>query len=146
MKHAVAALVLMPLLLVGIGRAQTMPEPQQQQKFVSVAVTAVRVYETRSTRADTLLLWNRNVRDRPIGHAIKTCVKAGVGDILGGGVMNCQLVIWLPLGKIIAGGTVHNLGRYTLVITGGTGVYEGVTGPMFVSRIADGVRRLTFKL
>lgn len=60
--------------------------------------------------------------------------------------MNCQLVLSLPLGKVIAVGTVHNLARYTLVITGGTGVYRGVTGPMFVRRVADGVRRLTFEL
>lgn len=136
------------VLLTAMARASRIQEPAQSTapKPVSVAVTTIAVRETSHTRTDVLLLWNRNERTTPIGHAIKACIKAGSGDILGGGLMSCSLTLSLPLGKLTAAGIVHSLARYTLVITGGTGVYEGTTGPLFVRREADGVRRLTFAI
>ena len=140
--RVLAVVLLIPLSLAGSINAQGSP-PEQ----VSVAVTTVNVRDTPSIRADTLLIWNRNERSRPIGHAIKSCVKAGSGGLLGAGVMTCTITIVLPLGKLVATGIVHDVHRYSLVITGGTRRYEGVTGPLFVRSVAaDGIRRLTFTL
>ena len=111
---------------------------------VSVAVTAIGVEESRDMRTDLLLLWNRNVRSRPIGHGLKACIKTRQGDLRGGGLMSCTLTLSLPRGKVSAAGIVHNINRYTLVITGGTGVYATASGPLFVRRVGDGIRRLTF--
>lgn len=147
MTKIAAVAILAMLALVGAVSGQTTPDATVPPEQVSVAVTTAKVREGLNTRADTLLLWNRNERSLPIGHAIKTCVKAGQGDLLGRGVMNCTMSIVLPLGKLTAVGIVHNLRRYTLVITGGTGIYEGTTGPLFVRSVSgDGVRRLTFTL
>lgn len=113
---------------------------------ISISATVVDVRESDDMRTDLTLLWNRDIRHRPIGHGAITCTKVGFGGILGGGVSNCNAVYQLPLGKISTQGILHGYGRYTMVITGGTGIYKGVSGTLFVRRVADGVRRLTFKL
>ena len=141
MKLAVALII---LIATGLAGAQTVTSATP--KVVSIAVTTALVRDGAETRSDTLLLWNRNERDRPIGHAVKSCIKTGSGGILGNGVMSCVLVLSLPLGKVVATGIVHDVSRYTLTITGGTGVYRGARGPLFVRRVADGVRRLTFSI
>lgn len=149
MKLAVVFIIILGGLVIAAGQAQVpldaqsavQPKPKEQ---VSIAVTTVAVRESSNTRSDALLLWNRNQRSLPIGHAIKACIKAGGGGIFGRGVMSCTISLYFPLGKVVASGVVHNINRYTLVITGGTGEYEGVSGPLFVRRVGDGVRRLTF--
>lgn len=138
---AVATGILVAVIAaVGITNART-----SSHNHVTVSVTTVSVRDRSETRVDTLLLWNRNERVGPIGHAVKSCVKGGSGGILGGGIMSCDLVVSLPLGKVVATGIVHNLRRYTLTITGGTGRYLKAKGPLFVRSVSgDGVRRLTF--
>lgn len=139
MKLAVAFIV--ALAAVSVAGAQSANPP----RTVSIAVTTALVRDGLETRSDTLLLWNRNERDRPIGHAIKSCIKVGSGGILGNGVMTCTLLLSLPLGKVVATGIVHDIHRYTLTVTGGSGVYEGAHGPVFVRPVANGVRRMTFQ-
>lgn len=147
----VAAAVWLTCLLIPAAVATAVAaaqDPQQQQRppQVSIAVTVASVRDGPETRTDVLLLWNRNVRTTPIGHGVKACAKAGFGGIVGGGLMSCTLTLHLPTGKVTASGIVHSLDRYTLVITGGTREYEGVSGPLFVRRVGDGLRRLTFTL
>ena len=144
MKLAVASVLflLLPCAIAGAGVRQDHP----QRAVVSVALTTASVRDGYETRTDVLLVWNRNIRSTPIGHVIKACIKAGQGGILGGGLMSCTMTLQMPTGKISAAGIVHSLNRYTLVITGGTREYEGVSGPLFVRREADGVRRLTFTI
>lgn len=148
MKFVVVAAV--AALLVSVpawGSFSQSPNPTRVKSVVRISVTTADVRETRDLRTDILLLWNRNERSTPIGHAVKSCVKIGNGGILGhGGVLSCQMTLSLPLGKVAAQGIVHNLYRYTMVVTGGTGVYEGASGPLFVRRGGEGVRQMTFKV
>lgn len=112
----------------------------QPAKTVSVTMTIAEVHEGFDMSTHLMLLWNRDITARPIGHALKSCA---IADEL----LQCSLVLVLPLGKVTASGIVHSLNRYTLVITGGTGEYEGAQGPLFVRRVSgDGVRRLTFSV
>lgn len=144
---AVAMLLAVLVAFAGFAYAQDPTQSHSQGRLVSVAVTTASVRVTIGTRSDVLLLWNRNERTTPIGHALKSCIRARSLDVFGEGLMGCTMTLSLPLGKITASGIVHNLRRYTLVITGGTGVYQGVTGPLFVrSETGAGVRRLTFTL
>jgi hypothetical protein len=137
-----AAVMLALLLSVGVSGALAQ---DGSTGVVAVAVTTAAVRETNATRTDALLLWNRNERTLPIGHAVKACIKSGTGAIFGDGLMTCTLVVELPLGKVTATGLIHNLRRYTLVVTGGTGAYAGARGPLFVRSVSgNGVRRLTF--
>lgn len=134
---AVAAIVLFFAIAIAIaGDAVAQPRPA----LVSVAVTTASVRDGVETRVDSLLIWNRNIRTTPIGSGIKWCIKVDYNRTLAG----CTIILSLPKGKVAAAGIVHNYGRYTFVLTGGTGVYVGVRGPLFVTRIADGVRRFTF--
>lgn len=145
MKRAIAvwlACLLAPAVIItAVALAQN-----QQPAVVSVSVTAAAVRDGTETRTDVLLLWNRNIRSTPIGHAVKSCVKGGRGGIFGNGLMSCVLTLNMPEGKVIASGVVHGLDRYTLAITGGTGSYVDARGPLFVRRIGDGLRRLTFRV
>ncbi len=143
----IAVIFLAVFAFTAVAYAQDSSQHSRKQRAViSVAATTAAVRDGRETRADVLLLWNRNIRTTPIGNAVKTCVKFGSGGISGGGLMNCVISLQMPNGKIVASGTVHDTSRYTLVTTGGTGEYEGVRGPLFVRRVADGVLRLTFTI
>lgn len=149
MKLAAAVWLACLLAPVAVAAVVVQDSPSQQSSppaRVSITITAAAVRDGWETRTDVLLLWNRNIRTTPIGHGVKACIKAGSGGILGNGILNCNLTLVMPTGKITAAGTVHDLGRYTLVLTGGTGEYEGVTGPLFVRRVGDGARRLTFRV
>lgn len=133
------------VVIIGIAAAVA-PAQTDPVSTISVSATVVDVRETDDMRTDLTLLWNRNIRSRPIGHGILTCTKVGAGGILGRGISNCMATYSLPLGKISVQGILHSYARYTLVITGGTGRYKGADGTLFVRRVANGVRRLTFVL
>lgn len=138
-----AAVALLSLLTV-VGISSAAP-PVTTPERVSVAVTTANVRQSPGTRVNTLLLWNRNIRTTPIGHGLESCIKAGYGGVLGGGLFSCNVTIVLPLGKVVATGIVHNFHRYSLIVTGGTGEYVNASGPLFMrSMTGDGVRRLTF--
>lgn len=142
----IAVMIAVLLALLGlVTQTQAQSRAELQQKRVSVAVTTAAVRISGDTRTDVLLLWNRDIRTSPIGHAVKACIRAGAGGVLGSGLMSCNLTVSLPLGKVVAAGVVHSLQRYTLVTTGGTGVYRRVSGPLHVRSITgDGVRRMIF--
>lgn len=140
MRYIAVAILTLMLSSVDGAVAQDPATPAP----VHLAVTTAAVRDGFEMRTDILLLWNRNIRTTPIGHAIKSCIKVGSGGILGGGIMSCSMTLHLPRGKVAASGVVHSLNRYTMVLTGGTGLYEGVHGPLFVRRVGDGVRRMTF--
>lgn len=136
---AVALTLIVTLIIAAIAYAQNTPG---QGAPVAVAATVASVRDGPETRVDKLLIWNRNIRTTPIGYAIRYCIKVQYyGDVMG-----CTMTISMPRGKVAATGVVHHEWRYTLVITGGTGVYLGVHGPLFVTRVADGVRRITFSV
>lgn len=147
MRLAAVALISLGLIsFTGLAAGQP-PNQEPRLRHVSVAVTTAAVRATEHTRTDLLLLWNRNERTTPIGHGVMGCVRAASGGVLGGGLLSCNLTLALPLGKLVASGIVHNMRRFTLVITGGTGVYKEASGPLFVRSVSgNGVRRLTFTL
>jgi hypothetical protein len=142
MKYAAVAFVMVMLGAAAGSGAQTAPTP----RTITLAATVVDVRESADMRSDLVLLWNRNVRSRPLGHGVLTCTKVGTGGLLGGGISNCVGTYQLPLGKIAVQGILHGYARYTLVVTGGTSRYKDAQGTLFVRRVADGVRRLTFLL
>lgn len=147
MKFAILAVLAVGLVAVPAWAENASSPTQLHPSLVRLAVTTADVRETPDLRTDVLLLWNRDERNTPIGHAVKSCVKVGTGGILGhGGILSCSLTLSLPLGKVTAAGVIHHFYNYTLVLTGGTGIYEGASGPLFVRRDAEGVRQMTFKV
>lgn len=139
MKFAIVIAISVVLVLTGVGSAA-------QDSRVSVAASTVRIRETHDVRSYIQLLWNRDIRTRPIGHAVISCFKLGTGGLLGSGLFQCVGTYVLPLGKIVVQGLVHSYERYTLAITGGTGVYADAGGQLFGRRVGPGVQRLVFTL
>lgn len=141
MKLAAVAIIAFALTAAFIGRAGG-----QTPSRIDIASTVVDVRETEDVRTDILLLWNREVRSRPIGHAVVSCFELGAGGIAGDGFENCTAFYQLPLGKITAAGEIHARSHYTLVVTGGSGAYKGAVGHLFTIRVGPGLKRVTFNL
>lgn len=76
------------------------------------------------------LLFNRRITDRALGHEEMLCTYLGRGAVLGGGSRSCTMTFFLPEGKIVVMGAVHNLLLFTLPVVGGTGIYDNVGGTL----------------
>jgi hypothetical protein len=96
----------------------------------------------------TQLVYNRRITTRAIGHEEMLCTYLGRGGVLGGGSRSCQITVYLPEGRIVASGAVHNLVLYSLPVIGGTGIYDNVGGSLTVTRLEGVPRRqlLLFRL
>ena len=136
--------VTLTVLLVTLGASA---QSNGAASVISVEATLLSVTDTgREARSDLLLLWNRDVRPTPIGHAAISCRKFHRDFAVGRNIYNCFGTYVLPLGKIAVQGIAHGLQRYTFVITGGTGAYVGKNGTMFSRRIGPGTLRVSFRL
>lgn len=99
------------------------------------------------TPGDTLvlthLLYNLRITQRALGHEEAVCTYLGRGGVLGGGSRSCQITFYLPEGRILVAGTVHNLLFFTLPVVGGTGIYDNVGGTLTVTYLGNNpVRQL----
>jgi len=93
-----------------------------------------------------LVLWTRGGASVPIGHAFVTCSFLGRGGVFGSGVSACSGTYRLPKGYITAYGVRHSTQRYTLAVTGGTGLYAGAGGTLVSRRNSDGDHSITIVL
>jgi len=96
----------------------------------------------------TQLVFNRRITMHAIGHEEMLCTYLGRGGVLGGGSRSCQITVYLPEGRIVASGAVHNLVLYSLPVVGGTGIYDNVGGSLTVTQLTSSPRRqlLLFRL
>lgn len=81
----------------------------------------------------TQLLFNRRITTIALGHQETLCTHLGRGDVRGGGSRQCSMTFYLPQGRLVAGGAVHNLLFYQVPILGGTGLYDNVGGTLTVT-------------
>jgi hypothetical protein len=81
----------------------------------------------------TQLLYNRRITTNALGHEELLCTDLGRGGVLGGGSRSCTMTFYLPRGKLVVAGAVHNLVLFTLPVMGGTGIYENVGGTLTVT-------------
>ncbi len=61
------------------------------------------------------------------------CTHLGRGGVLGGGSRLCTMTFYLPEGRLVAMGAVHNLLFYMVPVVGGTGLYDNVGGTLTVT-------------
>jgi hypothetical protein len=73
-------------------------------------------------------LYNKGVRERPIGRAQLVCVNIGQN------FRQCSGTYLLPAGKLIVSGSLQYRGLYDLAVTGGTGLYNNVRGTLTATR------------
>jgi len=81
----------------------------------------------------THLLYNRRITTKALGHQETLCTHLGKGGVLGGGSRSCTMTFYLPEGRLVAIGAVHNLLFYMLPVVGGTGLYDNVGGSLTVT-------------
>ena len=73
-------------------------------------------------------LFNKRVRNKPIGHAQLVCV------IVSQSFRNCVGTYFLPAGKMTVSGALQFRALYDMAVTGGTGLYNNVRGTLVVTR------------
>jgi hypothetical protein len=76
------------------------------------------------------LLFNRRITSRALGHEELLCTYLGRSGVLGGGARSCTMTFYLPEGRLVVAGAVHNLMLFTLPVVGGTGIYDNVGGTL----------------
>ena len=79
------------------------------------------------------LLFNRRITTTALGHQEMLCTHLGRGNVLGGGSRLCTSTFYLPQGRLVAIGAVHNLLFYQVPVVGGTGLYDNVGGTLTVT-------------
>lgn len=99
-----------------------------------------------SHRSRYLRLWNLNLNPRPIGHAFVSCSLVGLERDFSHQVWSCQANYRMPLGAITAQGLVHSFDRYTLSVTGGSGLYTGQGGVAHSRRLGPGTFHVLMRL
>ena len=94
------------------------------------------------------LLFNRRITTRALGHQEMLCTYLGRWGVLGGGSRSCTMTFYLPEGRLVVAGAVHNLVLYTLPVVGGTGIYDNVGGTLTVTFLGSEPNRqlLLFRL
>ena len=89
------------------------------------------------------LLFNRRITTRALGHEELLCTYLGRGGVLGGGSRSCTITFYLPEGRLVVAGGVHNLLLFTLPVVGGTGIYDNVGGTLTATFLgANPIRQL----
>lgn len=132
-------IVLIVVVLAG-ATAVYAARGQDSGSKISITTTLEAVQRGPAAEARYFLLWNKNIRTRPIGHSLYGCERI---DSIG---RSCVATYVLPLGKIGASGMVHGFDSYTLIITGGTRRYLDADGTVTARRVGPGTYALSFSL
>jgi hypothetical protein len=77
----------------------------------------------------TLLLYNKRIRTKAIGHATMTCTAVDTNG------QSCTATYFLPKGAIVAQGVISSRLIYVLAVVGGTGLYSNVRGTLTVTSL-----------
>lgn len=87
-------------------------------------------------------LFNRRIRRRPIGYSEFVCTFTSSRS------RACTVTIFLPKGRLIAGGSIRYQELYELAVLGGTRLYDDARGTLTVIRTTRRPRRhiLLFRL
>jgi hypothetical protein len=87
-------------------------------------------------------LFNRRIRAKPIGHAESVCTFTTARTRM------CTVTVFLPKGRLVAGGSIQYQELYELAVLGGTRLYDNARGTLIVIRTTRKPRRhiLLFRL
>lgn len=80
-------------------------------------------------------LFNLRLKPRPIGTAEYVCTYTGPRT------RSCNVTIFMPKGRLIAGGSIRYPELYELAILGGTRLYDDARGTLTVIRTTSRPRR-----
>jgi hypothetical protein len=83
-------------------------------------------------------LFNRRVRSKPIGHAEFVCTLTTATT------RACTVTIFMPKGRLVAGGSIQYQDLFELAVLGGTRLYDNARGTLTVIRTTRKPRRHIF--
>lgn len=148
MIKIVTIAVIAALLIPGssVARIHGSIKVQATVEDVRIADNGAPGWSAGDFRSEYLLVWNKAITTRPIGHAFESCVFLGRGGAFRSGFSTCSMTIFLPHGKLRMGGAIHSERRFWIPITGGTGIYQGAGGTMLSIRVGVNVRNLILNL
>jgi hypothetical protein len=110
-------------------------------RLTSREISRVRIDHGRPGRGagDTEIvrsnLFNKRLKSRPIGQAEYVCTFTGPRT------RSCTATIFMPRGRLIAGGSIRYQELYELAILGGTRLYDDARGTLTVIRTTRRPRR-----
>lgn len=106
---------------------------------VDVRPPGQRIGDTEIVRQN---LFNRRIRSKPIGYSEFVCTFTTART------RACTVTIFLPRGRLIAGGSIRYQELYELAVLGGTRLYDNARGTLTVIRTTRRPRRhiLLFRL
>jgi hypothetical protein len=150
-KHAIAQIAVLAsvaLFVVVAIAAASSTASKGSRISITASVVDVRGQQpgTLGSRRVAYLLLFAKSGGIPIGHAFVSCVFVGSSGVLGGGVSTCGGTYRMPRGYLTTAGVRHSPDRYTLAVTGGTGLYAGAGGTLITTRLPNGDLRLQFLL
>jgi hypothetical protein len=87
-------------------------------------------------------IFNRRIRAKPIGHSESVCTFTTARTRM------CTVTVFLPKGRLVAGGSIQYQELYELAVLGGTRLYDNARGTLIVIRTTRKPRRhiLLFRL
>jgi hypothetical protein len=87
-------------------------------------------------------VFNKRIRAKPLGNAEMVCT------FVTARIRSCMATVFLPKGKLVAGGTIRYSELYDLAVLGGTRLYDNARGTLTVIRTTRRPRReiLLFRL
>lgn len=77
----------------------------------------------------SLLLYNKRIRAKAIGHATMSCTAIGTTG------QSCTATYFLPKGQIVTQGVITSRLIYELAVVGGTRLYSNVRGTLTVTSL-----------
>src|SRR5215210_778013 len=80
-------------------------------------------------------LFNKRIRSKPIGHSDYVCT------FITAGTRSCTATIFLPRGRLVAGGSIRYPRLYELAVLGGTRLYDNARGTLTVTQTTAKPRR-----
>jgi hypothetical protein len=150
----IAAGVAAPALVYGLASsAATGPAGARITGPAEIRITS---RETKRTRVDVgrdgkrtgdteiirYNLFNRRIKSKPIGFAEYVCTFTTSQS------RACTVTVFLPRGRLMAGGSIRYPELYELAVLGGTRLYDNARGTLTVIRTTERPRRhiLVFRL
>jgi len=118
----------------GIIRITSVPK-----RFARVDIGR-RGYSPGDMQITRVRLFNRRVRQRPLGNGQLVCTATGEK------FWNCNGTYVLPAGKIMVSGAMIYSDFFDMAVTGGTGTYNNVRGTLVVTRLRRAEKLMVFRL
>jgi hypothetical protein len=142
----IAASLAAPALVYGLSSSASTGPAEIRITSREISRTRVDVGRDGERTGDTEIirynLFNRRIKSKPIGFSEYVCTFTTSQS------RSCNVTVFLPRGRLVAGGSIRYPELYELAVLGGTRLYDDARGTLTVIRTTERPRRhiLVFRL